>query len=666
MTLETWKSKACDLISDEPREVQTALAQLLSACAGDSQQALAVLRLLRSLEQPLDELVELFLRLARACGSWAQAKLALSLLCHSQCSRTPSTADELELLLSRGDCVPAAIRLWETLQRAPGCDAERRSEALECAALLAGGGRRQAELLERMLEPDFPRAVVVHALTLARRLRRPGWLPEGSWGLVDEPGVGVVWSDGAKLENRVAFGMTLTSAPVSLSGTTRSQFKFRYRCDIKGLTDRCHLEVAGQNGKWVKLMKFDGEHPWSDAEVDLSAYDGQVVTLRFHVISGHDREGEGVALTGFRLEGVVPDTSLPVRWQPQSGWERRPLELGEQLAWVGTEADSPLVCEALDTGSVSLPMLKFRYRFKASSVYQSATLHGVSDAGERLQLLKIEASPKWRSAEVCLESLPSPLSFEFSSNILPRRDDDGLFLTDLKLIGSLGEPQRRHLDLDGSWHDGDLEANRIAELLREKQLQKLEHLNSLAQRLRSVRAALSLEAHIQNETDLEALAELYLAFEERAPEFYQQVVEACQPGEEHLALSRLLVVTGPEHFAAVRDILGEGVLPLSELSANQRLYLQLGDHWSPQDREEAFRRIMVPITEESLSDRRQAFARLLEQWPDSPTDVLKSWSLLNRNASEQGLSSCLDRFLILLSKHDKETAWQQFAERSVA
>ena len=332
--MNTWRKTAEEL---SPEKVE-ALTRLLEASGGDTTGSLSVLKMVESLPGSSHENLSRFLLLTRLTESWAQAKLALSLLCHSRFPPGPEDESLLTHLFRANDCVPAAIRLWETVAEHAGVDSERKTAAVETAVNIGLNGRQQVELAQLVLSQELPQQSVDDCLQIGRQLTRPGLVPEGSWGLVKG-----VWSDNAVPQRRPQFGMSLTSERIRLEGLRGCKLVFEAKVDVRGLTDRCAVEVRPHpKARWRKLLTLEGSHPWKTYEVDLGAYDNGNPELRFHVLTGPHREGEGILLDRPRVVGYRPEVSQPLLWSVREGFKNTTLDHGERQGMLARQPEARL------------------------------------------------------------------------------------------------------------------------------------------------------------------------------------------------------------------------------------------------------------------------------------------------------------------------------------
>ncbi|MBI3927648.1 MAG: S8 family serine peptidase [Armatimonadetes bacterium] len=135
------------------------------------------------------------------------------------------------------------------------------------------------------------------------------WTPDAGWALVQVDGR-TAWTDSPEGEYGNDRNSSLTSRPISLAGLRGSTLIFESKYDLEARYDGIHVEVArieqpGQGEPpaqptWTELARFDGSSDWSTRSLDLSAYDGQQVQLRFRLTSD-----SSVGQDGFYLDNLV-------------------------------------------------------------------------------------------------------------------------------------------------------------------------------------------------------------------------------------------------------------------------------------------------------------------------------------------------------------------------
>lgn len=555
------------------------------------------------------ERVSILVRLCRACGSLQSAKLAYSL---AQRAAVPLT-DESGVLLAEAvrcsECVPAGVRLWKKALEAGLNDALY----LGTAACLGEDGAEQIKALHLLKEsPELLPAVA----PLARRLKAPGWEADGSWGATLDPEHGLVWWDHAAPEKRKAYGMMLTTGPVSLKNRLGAKFLFEARHEILGTTDRCHLEVSSDGTRWDKVLKFEGSADWSSYVVDLSKYGDRSLFLRFHVLSGGHREGRGVEIAGPRIESFFAShqESLCFEEWPE-GWRTAPASDSYGLCFVGAEAELPLCSETFELGQLKAPTLSCQARVRASSVYAEGILE-VLDSEVVVFGRRATQTPDWESLHIPLEGLSEEtLSVRLWSRFSKRRDEDGFWLRDVRLRGGSTETHEV-LMLDGGVEDGSREQRMLLELLESGDRAQLERLSRLREGLPSLKSALALADLLDDESHIPALLLLFGRIKEEAGPAFRMLTEAASGEDLHLQAA-VLLQSGLERYLSTRDHLGDGLLPADEFADNSRLYLRLRREWTEEQARQGLSLLLTPVGAESAGERRELVESLYARHPQA-------------------------------------------------
>jgi subtilisin family serine protease len=134
--------------------------------------------------------------------------------------------------------------------------------------------------------------------------------PDRPWSQVEEPGRGKVWTDSPRGKYRENLDTSLTSKTISLAGMSGSTLVFDARTDLEKHYDNVYVEVAvpaeAKNGKleWQRAETLNGTSDWSTREVDLSAYDGKDVQLRFRMRSDSSVSQDGIYLDNILVAGA--------------------------------------------------------------------------------------------------------------------------------------------------------------------------------------------------------------------------------------------------------------------------------------------------------------------------------------------------------------------------
>lgn len=147
----------------------------------------------------------------------------------------------------------------------------------------------------------------------AARVSEVEWRAEGGWATVDLPAQGRrgVWTDSPDGNYGHRADSSLTSQPIRLEGTgSRLTFETRYRLDPHGDAVKILLREAGAEA-WTELAELSSFREWQQETVDLSAYDGKTVELRFRLLSDGSRNDEGIYLDRLCVAGAATPEPAP-------------------------------------------------------------------------------------------------------------------------------------------------------------------------------------------------------------------------------------------------------------------------------------------------------------------------------------------------------------------
>ncbi len=139
------------------------------------------------------------------------------------------------------------------------------------------------------------------------------WVPDSGWGKVDVEGRGKVWTDSpdGKYGNDADTSLTTRDIDLNLTGST---LMFDAKIDLENRYDNMYVEVAEvpQDGdgteelSWNRVASFTGASDWTSHQVDLSAYDGKKVKVRFRLKSDSSVNRDGVYLDNVVIAGDRP------------------------------------------------------------------------------------------------------------------------------------------------------------------------------------------------------------------------------------------------------------------------------------------------------------------------------------------------------------------------
>jgi hypothetical protein len=553
--------------------------------------------------------VQYLIDLTHSCGSLQNAKLAYSLASRSETKLTPESCALLSEALRCSDCVPAGVRLWKTALEANALD----PVCLGTAARLGEDGGTQIRVLK--LLKDVP-AKLPLAAELARRLKAIGWECEGSWGAVQDPDHGLVWWDFAAPKERLAYGMTLTASPLLLRNRLGAKLLFSVRHEILGTTDRCHLEVSLDGKRWEKLVKFEGQSDWREVEIDLSRFRDERIVLRFHVLSGGQREGRGIEITNLRVssvqsvrqQGFLFDT-LPEGWSKVAGGPTAEILIAQ-------ESEVSLQSMPFSTLERVAPTVTFEAKMASSSVYAEARVEVLDHHDEVVGLVQLDGGSDWKKCTLnLLESSAPELRLRIWSRFAKRREDDGFRIRNLGLRSGIAEG-RETLFLDGGHGDGSKELKALLHLLESDSQDALERLARLRAGLPNLRSALALSSQVESEEQIPALLKLFSALNEEAVHAFA-LLKRLDSDEDLLLQSSVLLVSGLENYPSTRDHLGDGLLSGPEFEDHCRIYLRLRENWTEEESRRGLSLLLTPIADEDSALRKSTFLDILEMVPSA-------------------------------------------------
>lgn len=139
-----------------------------------------------------------------------------------------------------------------------------------------------------------------------------GWQAEGKWGLKEVNGRGKVFTDSpdGNYENNADF--SLTSPVIDLAQADDATLLMDARHYMEKGYDRVTLEATGDGGEsWQSLKEFSGEAAWHKESIDLSAFDGGQVQLRFRLTTDQSVSKDGFSFDELQIVGNPPPPEPP-------------------------------------------------------------------------------------------------------------------------------------------------------------------------------------------------------------------------------------------------------------------------------------------------------------------------------------------------------------------
>lgn len=132
----------------------------------------------------------------------------------------------------------------------------------------------------------------------------PSWLTQGGWGRVAVPGRGKVFSDSPNGPYSTDANTWVVSRPIDLRGVERPVLTFSEKHDFEYNADFCRVEVSADGGRtWAEQARYTGTDDWKSRVVDLSAYAGKAVQVRFRVTADGAMQKDGISIDDVRISG---------------------------------------------------------------------------------------------------------------------------------------------------------------------------------------------------------------------------------------------------------------------------------------------------------------------------------------------------------------------------
>lgn len=127
---------------------------------------------------------------------------------------------------------------------------------------------------------------------------------EDTWARVRSPwwGFQEVWQDSPGASYLANANSSLTSAPVSLAQLSEPVLRFSEHHRLESHYDEVHVEITSDGKSWKKLDSITGKNFISRHKLDLSAYEGERVQVRFRLCSDSSGQEAGISLRAPRIE----------------------------------------------------------------------------------------------------------------------------------------------------------------------------------------------------------------------------------------------------------------------------------------------------------------------------------------------------------------------------
>ena len=150
----------------------------------------------------------------------------------------------------------------------------------------------------RTAAANVPAAGVAFAETFDGQTN--GFSASGDFKTVEVEGRGKVFSS-ASGEGGSKGASSITSGTIDLSGKSNSYLKFDAKTSLSW-GERASVQISEDGGEtWNNLSSLSRRSDWSEQGVDLSAFDGKSVQLRFDVQSKEGRNSAGMMVDNVKL-----------------------------------------------------------------------------------------------------------------------------------------------------------------------------------------------------------------------------------------------------------------------------------------------------------------------------------------------------------------------------
>jgi hypothetical protein len=130
------------------------------------------------------------------------------------------------------------------------------------------------------------------------------WTAENQWGVVEVPGRGKVLTDSPNGNYDNNRNDSITSRPISLTNLTGSTLMFEANYDLENNYDKLFVEVSEDGQTWNELARYTGgSNGWQTYSLDLSAYDGKEVRVRFRQATDGSIVADGTYIDNVVIAG---------------------------------------------------------------------------------------------------------------------------------------------------------------------------------------------------------------------------------------------------------------------------------------------------------------------------------------------------------------------------
>ncbi|MGE0495880.1 MAG: hypothetical protein AB7S38_42135 [Vulcanimicrobiota bacterium] len=191
----------------------------------------------------------------------------------------------------------ASWSLLEKLETRPRNWVKSAPDAVALATQLCPDAQERWQLAARILESNS-------AKWLGELVGQPSQLFEAQqpWAYA-RTAAGLGWTESPNGNYAPNLNTSLTTPAIDLAGLQSPRVELRYQCATEAGSDRCHLEVAGEDGQWKSLGSMTGKVSNGFQETELSEFKDQKVRLRLRFSSDSSNQGDGFLLEHMAVSG---------------------------------------------------------------------------------------------------------------------------------------------------------------------------------------------------------------------------------------------------------------------------------------------------------------------------------------------------------------------------
>ena len=574
--------------------------------------------------------------------SQTEAKLAMAaLFAAPPQAGSDTSAESLTRALKAVGSFGHARPVWESLEE-PGADRSQRVKLLGQVGELFHG-RTAAQAYQGLLQTDWTPQVESALKSLSSQLGRTEIRPSGDWATTHLPGKGQVWTDSPGRNYETNSDTSLTTSLVDLSGLKGSAARFQLKNDFATKGDGLLLEARRPGGEWAQMGHWQGQEEWRSMDVDLSDFDDGPMEMRFRLYSDQYATGQGVEIHDLKVDGIKALMGNPIHWTSQKSWGR--TEDNGRQVWADSpggqyenHADHSLVSSPIQFGSMGSPRLVFEQRHDTESNCDFCYLD-ISDGGNWRTLARFEGQSDWSSQVVALplDADPQPkLRFRLTSDHSATRE--GFFLGDATLVDAEDPRMGKTVafgDQAGWQVEALLDQTFAPDLPDDQRAVAIQQTADAVEEI-GVERALGIWPELKNylgEAEVEdhrlALGALFdLEQPELLAEHFEVVKQSRLAGEKLVDVARVLKSVGPEEFPSVRRLLLDSSPSRAGLGGHTAFLSKILSQ-GPDQALESWTLVAVPVGDEPVEERREAFLTMVEAHAGDVADATTAYQKLS-------------------------------------